>query len=230
MSGELSIARDWFSALSHSHRAHTEKPMQIETGIRSVLGHPLVYAAFRGLVGAPACYKELSDTYLRINPGDTVLDFGCGPGSASSFPDGCYVIGYDVSSDYIAHAARVLGSDQRLFTTDLDFVRTHGPYDVALALGVLHHLDDSEGRRAVDFMTENLKPGGRLITFDNVFVDDQSPIARWLISMDRGQNVRDVTGYRALFEGRNHDVTHDVRHDLLRIPYTHIIMQMTKRK
>ena len=72
------------------------------------------------------------------------------------------------------------------------------------------------------------KAGVRLATVDNVFVAGQNPVARWLIRMDRGQNVREVAGYRALFGAHERNVTHDVRHDLLKIPYSHIIMQLTK--
>lgn len=202
--------------------------MQIETGIRAILANPLFYKVFRGLLGTSSYQEKLSSTYLKIGPTDTVLDYGCGPGVASLYPDSCSVVGYDVSSDYVAHATRTLGGPKRLFTTDLAFVAKHGPYDVAIAIGVLHHLSDSEARAALRLMIDNLKPGGRLVTVDNVFVTGQSPIARWLIQMDRGQNVREVAGYRALFDDRERQVKHDVRHDLLKIPYTHIIIEATK--
>ncbi|MGH3968172.1 MAG: hypothetical protein ACRDTV_08695, partial [Mycobacterium sp.] len=43
-----------------------------------------------------------------------------------------------------------------------------------------------------------LKPGGRVLTVDPCYAPGQNPIARFLISKDRGQHVRSPAGYEAL--------------------------------
>ncbi|MCZ2207908.1 hypothetical protein, partial [Cylindrospermopsis raciborskii] len=60
---------------------------------------------------------------------------------------------------------------------------------------------------------------------------NQSPIARWIISKDRGQNVRDEKGYLNLAYNLFPPpyTSCNIRHNLLRIPYTHIIIESTKR-
>ncbi|OQW90969.1 MAG: hypothetical protein BWK78_05800, partial [Thiotrichaceae bacterium IS1] len=70
-----------------------------------------------------------------------------------------------------------------------------------------------------------LKPEGRLITLDGVYTNDQSRLARWIISKDRGQFVRTEEGYSLLARQvfSNNQIV--IRHDLLWIPYTHIIME-----
>ncbi|RKZ72106.1 MAG: hypothetical protein DRQ57_17815, partial [Gammaproteobacteria bacterium] len=49
----------------------------------------------------------------------------------------------------------------------------------------MHHLDDAETLQLFKIAHAALKNGGRLITMDGVFMEKQSPIARWIISKDR---------------------------------------------
>ncbi|RKZ63742.1 MAG: class I SAM-dependent methyltransferase, partial [Candidatus Parabeggiatoa sp. nov. 3] len=48
------------------------------------------------------------------------------------------------------------------------------------------------------------------------------------ISKDRGQNVRTQEGYLELASQVFSNITTDIRHDLLRIPYTHFILECVK--
>jgi SAM-dependent methyltransferase len=41
-----------------------------------------------------------------------------------------------------------------------------GCYDIVMAFGVLHHLDDAEGRELFRGARRALKPGGRFVTLD----------------------------------------------------------------
>jgi hypothetical protein len=56
----------------------------------------------------------------------------------------------------------------------------------------------------------------------------QSRAARFLISKDRGQNVRSGEGYRDLALSRFDRVELIRRDDMLNIPYTHAILECTK--
>ncbi|MGI8513367.1 MAG: class I SAM-dependent methyltransferase, partial [Solirubrobacteraceae bacterium] len=62
-------------------------------------------------------------------------------------------------------------------------------------------------------------------TLDPTFVPGQARAARWLLSRDRGQAVRDPAGYQALASSHFAQVTATVRHDLARVPYTHAILE-----
>ena len=55
-------------------------------------------------------------------------------------------------------------------------------FDIVLALGVLHHLDDDEALTLFQIARDAMKPGGRLVTIDGVWTDDQSHIAKYLLS------------------------------------------------
>jgi SAM-dependent methyltransferase len=116
-------------------------------------------------------------------------------------PDVTYV-GFDPNPAYIERAKRAFGNRASFFAKHYEpsDVASLPRFDIVILSAVLHHLDDDEARELIDLSRRSLKPGGRLVTLDNVFVPDQHPIARLLISMDRGQNVRSPEGYRALVE------------------------------
>ena len=71
-------------------------------------------------------------------------------------------------------------------------------FDIVLALGVLHHLDDNEALTLFQIAHDAMKPGGRLVTIDGVWTDDQSHIVKYLLSRDRGRFVRSEAGYQGI--------------------------------
>jgi len=98
-------------------------------------------------------------------------------------------------------------------------------FDIVLALGIVHHLDDSEALQLFRIAHSALKPGGKLVTLDGVWTNDQSRSSRYLLARDRGQFVRSQEQYRNLASQVFSTNKASVRHDLLRIPYTHIILE-----
>ena len=61
-------------------------------------------------------------------------------------------------------------------------------FDVVLAMGLLHHLDDAECAALIGFAHASLDPGGRLVTIDPAYAPEQARVARWLIGRDRGEH------------------------------------------
>jgi len=108
-----------------------------------------------------------------------------------------------------------------------DAVEGMGQFDVVIAIGVLHHLDDGEARTLFSGAAKVMKPGGRLVTLDGTFEACQSPVARLLLKMDRGNFVRKTEDYILLAREHFLEVEPVVVHDLLSIPYTHLIMTAT---
>lgn len=194
-------------------------------GISAVLRVPMAYALFRRLVGGNL-ERYVAD-YVKPRPHDKVLDIGCGPGDMlGALPDVDY-LGLDVSPEYIDAAKRRFGAAGRFVCTDVGaatIADKRGEFDIVLATGVLHHLDDDRAARLFELARVALRPGGRLITYDGVYVPDQSRLARWILSQDRGRFVRTRDEYIRLATPFFSDIEHHVRHDLLRIPYTHLIM------
>lgn len=199
---------------------------QRTAGPWKILGVPLVYDAFQRLLGADRARRRFVEDYLSIEPGSTVLDVGCGTGELlDHLPDGIHYIGFDLSDDYIDRARSLRGSRGRFVRADVrDFESLDvPPVDVATCVGILHHLDDDSAANILAAVARRLRPGGRLVTIDPAYTDDQSWLARQVISRDRGECVRHPERMATLFP-REMVTRTAVRHDLLRIPYTHVVV------
>lgn len=204
---------------------------QVTTGIRRILSNPVVYDAFQALVGADAARTRISAEYFRAAPGMVVVDVGCGTAETLKFlPAGVHYYGFDLAAPYIETARERFGDAGTFRCADVTLI---GPDELpecnlAISFGVLHHLDDDGARNLLSHLHSRLAVGGRLVTIDPAFDSAQSRLARAVIRRDRGQNVRTAQEYLSLmphaFDRR--EVT--LRHDLLRIPYTHAIVECTK--
>lgn len=202
---------------------------QITTGLRSALSHPMVYDFVQGLMGAAKFRDLFASDYIRGSDGDRVLDLGCGTAEIlSHLPDVEY-IGYDISVAYIEAARRRFGNRAVFNSSILNAQQAEElpSFDIVLALGVLHHLDDEVAANLVETAHVALKPGGRFVTFDPVFAPGQSLMAKFLISKDRGQNVRTQEEYENLAKCRFDNVKTSIRHQRW-IPYTHCFIEATK--
>ncbi|KIL97788.1 hypothetical protein CCC_00849 [Paramagnetospirillum magnetotacticum MS-1] len=166
------------------------------------------------------------DRYVRPWPGAAILDIGCGPGTILDvMPEGVSYLGLDRNSSYIEEARRRYGSRGTFLEQDVtDLPAAERSFDLVMAFGLLHHVDDDGARAVMTAVSQRLRPGGRLITLDPVFVDGQSAMARWIAANDRGRFVRSPEGYRSLAETALPAVTVEILHDLLRIPFSSIVM------
>lgn len=193
---------------------------------RSILGLPAVYELFGALLGRDESSRRFVRAFVRPARRARVLDIGCGPGVLFPYlpPDVEYV-GYDERLAYIENASRKYGPRARFYCGRIGEFRAPKSFDVALAVGVLHHLSDDQVRDLFRTAKESLGPSGRLITLDGALVEGQSPIARFLIALDRGRHVRAPRAYEALAREYFPCVHATLTHDLLRIPYTHFIME-----
>ena len=205
------------------------KPMaQTTKGIRSILSVPSVYDALLRSLGSEECRRVFVDDHVRPLAAHRILDVGCGTGVILDFlPRGVDYLGIDLSAEYIQAATRRFGDRATFRVGDANELELTDDqrFDIIIAFGLLHHLEDGEVIRLAKRVRKLLQPEGRLVTFDNCFTDDQSVIARTLNRWDRGRNVRTQPQYEALIGAAFDVVKCDIRHDLLRIPYTHIILE-----
>lgn len=157
---------------------------------------------------------------------------GCGPADILDFLPAVDYIGFDANPKYIQEAMERYKDRGTFFCEVVSQVSLpidyYAYFDIVLAIGVLHHLNDAEAPDLLRLAHIALKPGGRLITLDGVFTERQSPCARWIISMDRGQFVRNQSGYTNLVRQVFENLTVSIRYDMIRVPYTHIIIECKK--
>lgn len=202
---------------------------QTTSGLRAALSLPSVYDFVQNLVGAARARRELSAHYLRAESGQLFVDVGCGTGEMLDFlPAGVRYVGFDLSQRYIDSARRRYGERARFECLDVAEAGRLDIHDVdiALAFGLLHHLDDHEVLGLLQTLVRLLGPNGRILTIDPTLSPGQHPVAAFVARRDRGQNVRSPDAYRALAAQVFDRVECEVRHDLLRIPYSHCVLQM----
>ena len=194
---------------------------------RALLAIPAAYSAFQRALGAGTGRAILTRDYYRPTPGERVLDIGCGPADILEHLPGVEYVGFDASPIYIADAQKRFGGRGSFFCQEVNetTLGQFAGFDLVIACGVLHHLDDAAALRLLEIARAALKPTGRLVTTDGCYVDGQSRIARFLLSRDRGEFVRIREHYAKLAHQVFPHVECHLRHDLLRLPYTHLIME-----
>jgi SAM-dependent methyltransferase len=215
---------------------------QINTGIRRLLALPAAYDLFQDLVGARALRLRWIRDCLKPFPGARILDIGCGTAEILPLlPEDVRYTGFDMSPAYIEAAKKRYGG-RGTFTCETvvafapevkDGSRASatsaepdgGKFDIAMAFGVLHHLSDEESRKVFASARQALKPGGRMVTMDPSFVPKQSPFAHFLVSRDRGRNVRFPEAYAALAREAFSHIGVSTWHNALRMPYDHAILE-----
>lgn len=203
---------------------------QITNGLRSILSSPCIYTALQFAMGARTSRQEFVSRTVRPFPGMKILDIGCGPAYTLTFlPQDTEYWGFDISEKYIQHARIKYGKRGHFQCKQLEQSDLSGlpAFDVVLALGLLHHLDDSAAASVMLLASQALKTGGRLLTIDPCFDPSQTLTARFLIRHDRGQNVRDKAGYQAIAETTFRSPKVEVRHKRW-IPYTRCFMECLK--
>jgi cyclopropane fatty-acyl-phospholipid synthase-like methyltransferase len=199
---------------------------------RKLLSFSPVYRAFQDLMGGNA-RREYVRLYLQPAPGMRVLDIGCGPGDILRYLDpSIQYTGVDLSPAYIAHARKNFGDRGRFLNESVNDLTLREPasFDRVMANGLFHHLDDAEARQLLDVAQRALKPAGRFVSIDCCYEAGQSAIARYLINKDRGNHVRRRAEYVALAREVFPDATYEIRHNLARVPYTHLIMMCPQRE
>ena len=202
---------------------------QITTGARNLLSIPCFYDLFQDLVGASGIRSRWIRDFLRPFPGARILDIGCGTAEILPYlPGDVDYTGFDMSPAYIEAARARHGRRGRFSCARAEvFPSREGearPYDLAMAFGVLHHLDDEEARSLLRNARSALGEGGRLVTLDPAYVPGQGRLARFAVSRDRGRNVRTPEGYAALGEGVFSRIETTALRGALRIPYDHAVL------
>jgi SAM-dependent methyltransferase len=200
--------------------------------VKGLLANVQLYVALqRGLGADRLRYRCLDE--LRLEPGDCVLDVGCGP--AYYFPrlPAVRYFGFDTSQPYIDYARRQFGSDQAEFHCAVfteDYLDRLPPVDAVLLLGLLHHLSDEDSRALLALTARALAPGGRVISVDTCFEPSQGRMSRWMSKNDRGEFVREPAGFTHLASEAFADVDGEVLAGVTRIPSSFWMMRMASPK
>ena len=198
--------------------------------LMSCLSYSPFFRIFNSLIGAHHARSILVHEHIRAREGLSVLDIGCGMADVLDFLPEVRYTGFDASASYIAAAKRRFGNRGTFLHLSLENTKPEQfqGFDLVLAMGILHHLPDPEAIRLLELARSALVPRGRLVTFDGCYTQGQSRVVRTILSLDRGAFVRDAKAFFALASQVFPHVGMTLRHDLLRIPYTHLIMECSR--
>jgi cyclopropane fatty-acyl-phospholipid synthase-like methyltransferase len=161
-----------------------------------------------------------------------VLDFGSGIGHlANDFPAADY-LGIEPLEKCVAFAKKRYGRENADFIVGDHYSLanlSNESFDLIIAIGVLHHMDDQSVKDFIKHSYRILVKGGRIVTFDPVFHKNQSILSRFVVSQDRGLWVRTPEQYINLFEEMiTSALSSSIYSKLLRIPYDHFAITATK--
>jgi len=171
------------------------------------------YFARQRIVFLARCLRRLG-----APPPDSVLDFGCGTGTATPFLiaelSAGAVVGVDASPRCVEAARRAHGSAKTTFFVAGDY-RPAGDLALAYCNGVFHHVPEADQAEVLALVRDSLRPGGIFalwennpwnpgtryvmshIPFDKDAVPLSSPAARRLVSAGGLEVLR--TDYLFLF-------------------------------
>ena len=205
----------------------------VEFVVRSLMEYPQIYSTVTSVLRGKDTMQHFVDRYIHSKDGDKVLDIGCGTGYILDYLPKVEYYGFDLNQSYIDLARKQYGNRGKFFQRAVGSSTTfeERDFDIVLAIGVLHHLNDNEARHLFKLASDLLKPGGRLITaYDGCYVKDQSRVIRFILWLDRGKFIRRKEAYVNLAKHAFTDVAAHIHDDLLDIPYTSIVLECTKDK
>ena len=188
-----------------------------------------VYAKLMNFLLGGNTYTTLVSEYIKPTNGCAVLDVGCGPAAILDFLPSVKYVGLDHNPKYIAAATKKFGAKGTFICAGVDQLNDHGlqTFDRIIILGVMHHLDDQQLTQLMRSLKDRLNRDGVLITFDVAYEDKQNLIAKFLAKNDRGKFVRTKDQYLEFISPTFSVEQADLHHDLLRVPYTHLLTRST---
>ncbi len=208
--------------------------MQQTSGIRRILSIGWIYELFQISVGARHSRNWLLKNFWKLKGHEKVIDVGCGPGDILKWlPSSVEYVGFDVSPEYV-HSANQRWGKRATFVvgTPGEMVKTFderlGGADIVICNGVLHHLEDREAVEVFQLAKLCLKPGGRFIAIEPVFLIHQGWFSKWIMNQDRGKNIRTEREWKAILDQALEKHTTNIASHLLRIPYIHILIEYVK--
>jgi ubiquinone/menaquinone biosynthesis C-methylase UbiE len=205
---------------------------QDDRGLKRLLAISWFYDFFQDrLLGGSNSREWLATNVWKPRSGEAIVDIGCGSGATlAHLPPDIQYLGIDVSENYIRSARKKFSGRGTFFLgTVRDLMNQDGlrsaSADLVLCNGLLHHLTDREALEVLELAQWIMKPSGRLVCLEGVFLARQTGLSRWIVNADRGRHVRLEQEWKNLIGQAFESYSTRILTGLLRIPYTHIVIE-----
>jgi len=187
----------------------------------NLINNPIVYMIFQKIMSGTSFRKNIIIKNIK-NKKVKVLDIGCGPAEILNYIPNSIYYGFDIDRRSINYAKNRYTNKNHHFYCKY-FVKqdlTKLPkFDHVILFGILHHLDNEKAKNILHLCKKAMKIGATLLTEDPIFVKNQNFIAKFLISRDRGMNVRTEGNYINLIKINFKKIKSKISHQFF-IPYT----------
>ena len=200
---------------------------QKNKGVYSLLSNTFFYSLVQRVMSGTSFRKKIVKKYITKH-NVKVLDIGCGPAEILDTLPKIKYYGFDINPIYINSAKKKYENKGKFFCKKFTNKNTKylPKFDHVLLLGILHHLSDKEINTLMPNIKKVLKKKGNIITLDNIFIHKQNFIAKFLIQMDKGENVRSRKGYLNILKNHFKKINSKIYHQKF-IPYTWFVANCT---
>lgn len=200
---------------------------QKNKGIYSLLSNTFFYSLVQRVMSGTSFRKKIVKKYITKH-NVKVLDIGCGPAEILDTLPKIKYYGFDINPIYINSAKKKYENKGKFFCKKFTNknIKYLPKFDHVLLLGVLHHLSNKEINTLMLNIKKVLKRKGNIITLDNIFIHKQNFIAKFLIQMDKGENVRSRKGYLNILKNHFKKINSKIYHQKF-IPYTWFVANCT---
>lgn len=189
--------------------------------IYDFVNNPLIYKIIQKIMSG----TSFRDNFIRKNIKKKklkILDIGCGPAEIlDSIPD-CEYYGYDIDYRSIRYAKKkYIGKNYNFFCRKFNNkeLKKLPKFDFIIFFGILHHLNNDEIFKLLKLCKKKMKKNSKLLTEDPLILKKQNLIAKFLVSKDRGKNVRSKKEYIKILRFHFKRVRSKITHQTF-IPYT----------
>ena len=194
---------------------------QRSSTLYNLINNPYVYKFIQKMMSGTSLRKKIIKVNIK-KKNLNILDIGCGPAEIIDHIPECKYYGYDIDKRSISYAKKKYSNKNYHFFCkkfESKEIKKLPKFDFVILFGILHHLNNSQAKNILALCKKRMKKNSKLLTEDPIFIKNQNFIAKFLISKDRGKNVREKKGYLNLLNTQFKKLKFKTLHQPF-IPYT----------
>jgi SAM-dependent methyltransferase len=195
----------------------------------NLINHPIVYKIVQKIMSGTSFRKKVIVKNI-FKEKVKILDIGCGPAEILDYVPNAEYYGFDIDKRSINFARKKYQNDnhhffcKRFVKKDLKNIPK---VDYVILFGIIHHLTDLEVKKILYLCKLAMKKNAKLLAVDPIYINKQNIIAKFIVSKDRGMNVRTKNQYLKLARTNFKSIKSVITRQQF-IPYTWFSMKCKK--